>query len=147
MSTDTPPRKIHFVTTPGLGQSSITQVQKAAKSHAAREAHAKLRHLRMRKYQERNAESEKASSAGMDDRALIHISCDDVSGAQVPGKNLWKPTLLDSLSSSYRNPFYTIGRPLKEVENFLFHHCKCRCFQLVALGKRGNGRYAVSRIV
>lgn len=118
--------RLHFVKVPGPGPTASTGSLKTSKSHAAREAHAKKRRQRMKEYQDRGGEPERSQPAAASDVTLARredgIGKDD---GRVPGWDIGTSQLLDHLSSSYTDPFSSLGRHMTGMEYFLLHHCEC----------------------
>lgn len=118
MSTSASRKRIHFITVDDPGKTSSAQARKASKSHAAREAHAKARRLRMQEYQSQNDVPGKNGSSDTINAPLVQSG-----GGQGP----WKPTLVELASYGYRDPLPVLDRPMTDQEHFLFHHCECGC--------------------
>lgn len=108
------PREIQFIislpNTAGVSETIESQ-RKAAHSHAARSAHAKVRRQRIKQYQaqkrrEGHGQSRDAKSLDGSQREL---------GLE----------MLSPLSTHRKDPFMILAKSLTSIEQMLFDHCMC----------------------
>lgn len=95
----------------GLGERTPAKTRKDAKAHAAREAHAKERRLRMQHFHQTQGHRE--GYAGNGGREAY----DEPDVELLPGP-------LDVLASHHADPFSATVKPLTAQEKFLFRHCE-----------------------
>lgn len=83
--------------------------QRITRSHAARSAHARVRHRRMIEYQ--------AQKRGRRDTR------DSVFSSYPSFRDSVSPGVVTILSADRRDPFHCFARGLNSLEHFLFDHC------------------------
>ncbi|KAI9168000.1 hypothetical protein HJFPF1_04144 [Paramyrothecium foliicola] len=125
MSTN-PSRKIRFVVS-GPSEVPSAKSRQEAKAHAAREAHAKARQARIRRYQASQKDLLSKSGRNRDENVTEYIS--------VPSRNLAgcqtsvvQTQVSASSSHAARGPIYiealsSLVGSLPPLERFLIHHC------------------------
>lgn len=97
-----PLQELQFITTAPEAVSSTASQQRVARSHAARSAHARVRRLRTSQYQ-----AQKKREWLNDMNCRLNRSTD----------------IVTILPASRKDPFNSLARPLKPMEQMLFDHC------------------------
>lgn len=97
-------------------------MRRQARSHSARETHARARRFRMKEYA-----SQKTEMCGKEltfyneyDACMPSYSGE---GVELTSKAL--PDPINPLSSHRRDPFTCLIKPLTSIENFLLDYCEC----------------------
>ena len=117
-------QKIHFVnvamsepvegstgsrgSTRGAATLGIQHTQRQARSHAARETHARTRRLRMIEHLRLGQSREPA-----------------LGGSEQTSQKVQVSSPVGILPSSRKDPFMSFARPLTPIEHFLLDYCKC----------------------
>jgi hypothetical protein len=138
-----PSRNIHFIYLTDPIKGSAISSHKAAKSHAARHGHARVRQQRMNEYQqERNkhegsnqaAPAPPSESSASASRAILAKSPNPSSHENEASREIVlypprrpQPLILETspLSSVHKNIYSIYGAEVNPTEQFLIHHCEC----------------------
>ena len=117
------PHKIEFihVFNPHAGLSS--PYQERTRSHAAREAHARVRRLRMAKYQARGRFNQKPIASTADEHGISEVISGQLQATVPHDTHELMPSPRDLVTSDCRDPFASSARILGRVEHFLLGHC------------------------
>ena len=118
------PGSVEFIISSYSNDSSSGDLQRRARAHAARIAHAKARHLRTTKYQ---------ASTGMKTSQRSHEAKQE--GNEIIGKGFSASDTIKSteqiifspvglLAADRRDPFDAFARQFEPIEHFLLDHCK-----------------------
>lgn len=126
-------RSLHFVniSQPAVGDARSAQQQ--ARSHSAREAHARARRLQVEKYQRHSAVQQAEGS---------RLDCQDVAMEILPKgpflamssnaedlerglADIFSP--VNQLVSNCKDPFSCSAISLTPTDHFLLDHCECSC--------------------
>ena len=109
------PCKIQFI---NLDPSQTsTASQRRIHSHAAREAHARTRRLRVMEHQAYRSAQQSKDGDKENNMALANRN-------PVQPELLVVPSPVSLLASDRRDPFMSFANPFTPIEHFLFQHCE-----------------------
>jgi len=141
MSSPQQKQNIHFVYLTDPTKDSAISSHKAAKSHAARHGHARVRRQRMNEYQQQKGKHEggnqvpraSASDSAVSAGGTGSVEASSSSHANEGGREIIlypprasQPLVLETstLSSFHKNVYSVHGLEFNRTEQFLLHHCK-----------------------
>ncbi|KAH8898423.1 hypothetical protein GQ53DRAFT_837332 [Thozetella sp. PMI_491] len=127
MSNSTP-RKLHFINTSNPTAGDARSARRLARSHSAREVHARERRLRLAKYSTDGTKEKSGDPGGHESTIPVAGQTRDAGQGAPPaprdpedgGASLSAPVSL--LGADRRDPFASSARPLTPVEHFLVDH-------------------------
>jgi hypothetical protein len=116
--------RIEFINLSDPSQRSSSALRRRAYSHAARVNHARVKLARKSLSQASNAETPIPPTKQIEANKATEPMESGSTKDKVEVVPVLSPGLIDSLTSNRRDPFGCFVRPLSQLEQYLFDHCK-----------------------